>query len=159
MRPAHTSARAIAGWLLASVIALGCSGATEPAPRANLSVTVVSVPDYYLIDGAPNQTTFSVDILVKNESDVAVQIPGCGPVLERESQPGSWTIVAQMLCALGAGDAIELSPRSERQWRQMIAASRSDPLSPGRYRLMFRYAAAGQAGALDEARSAPFELK
>jgi hypothetical protein len=160
MRPAHTSSCGLAAWLLASVIAVGCSEPTEPPPRATLSVAVVGDP----IPGATSfvgsgWTSFSVDVLVKNESDVAVQMPGCGPAVERESQAGSWPIVAEMLCALGAGDAIELPPRSERQWRQTIAASRSDALAPGRYRLMFRYAATGQVGPLDEARSAPFELK
>ncbi len=142
----------------------GCSEPTEPAPRATLSVAVVSEPipgpdSYYSIDGAPNWSSFSVDVLVRNQSDVAVRLVGCGPALERESQRGSWPIVTEMLCALGAGDAIELAPRSERQWRQTIAASRSDTMSPGRYRLMFRYAAVGQVGLADEARSAPFELR
>lgn len=126
-----------------------------------MSVAVVSAPSPASTssEGVPNWAIFSVDVLVKNQSDVAVQIPGCGPALERETQAGSWPIVVEMLCALGAGDAIELPPMSERQWRQTIAASRSDGISPGRYRLMFRYAAAGQVGSLDEARSVPFELK
>jgi len=161
MRPAHTFSCGLAAWLLASVIAVGCSEPTEPPPRATLSVAVVGDPILGAASFAsgPGWTSFAVDVLVKNESDVAVEIPGCGPALEHESQAGSWPIVAEMLCALGAGDAIELPPRSERQWRQTIATSRSDALSPGRYRLMFRYAATGQVGPLDEARSAPFDLK
>jgi hypothetical protein len=99
-------------------------------------------------------------VLVKNQSDVAVRIPGCGPALEYETQVGSWTVVAETLCALGAGDAREIPPMSERQWRQTIGAvARSATVPPGRVRLLFRYAAVGQIGALDEARSAPFELK
>lgn len=149
--------------LLCSVAAIDCSKPTEPpTPRATLSVAVVSAPsaNSTSVDGAPNWNTFSVDVVVKNQSNVAARIPGCGPALEVESPAGTWTVVAEMLCALGAGDAIELSPMGERYWRPTIVmASRSATVSPGRVRLLFRYHAVGQVGALDEARSAPFELK
>ena len=163
MQRAHISARGVAAWLLASAVAIDCSEPTEPpAPRASLSVAVLSAPrpSSTSVDGAPNWNIFSVDVVVKNQSNVAARIPGCGPALEVESPAGGWTVVAEMLCALGAGDAIELPPMGERQWRPTIVmGSRSATTSPGRVRLLFRYHAVDPVGPLDEARSAPFELK
>lgn len=103
---------------------------------------------------------FTVDVRIRNESDVVVQIPGCGPTLERESPTGEWIAMSRMICALGAGDLRELPPMSERIVHESVTAgSSSESTFPGRFRLMYLYAAAGQSGRADEARSAPFELK
>ena len=74
-----------------------------------------------------------------------------GPQLEQETQSGSWIVVAEKLCALGAGDAIELSPMSERRTSETIIttyarSSFSGAASPGRYRLLYRFAETGQVG-------------
>jgi hypothetical protein len=160
MGRAHTTARAVAAWLLTGTIAAGCSEPTAQ-PRAKLSVAVVSEPIPGSTSNVPSRwNTFSVDVLLKNQSDVAVKIPGCGPTLERESPTGEWTAAARMICALGAGDDRELPPMGERQFRETIfTGSSSDGMFPGRFRLMYYYAAAAQAGKADEARSAPLELK
>jgi hypothetical protein len=168
MRRAHTSARGITAWLLVCAAALGCSEPTrEPTtPRADLSVAVVSepIPASSSTEGVPNWAIFTVDVLLANPSDVLVRIPGCGPALEQETLLGGWTIVSEKMCALGAGDAIELPPRSERRSSETIIttyarSSFSGAASLGRYRLLYRFAPVGQVGPLDEARSEPFELK
>lgn len=168
MRRAHTSARSIAAWLLVCASAAGCSATTgEPTPpRADLSVAVLSepIPASSSSEGVPNWATFSVDVLLKNPSDVVVRIPGCGPALEQETQLGGWVVVSEKLCALGAGDAIELPPMSERRSSETLIttyarAAASQAATPGRYRLLYRFGAVGQVGALDSARSEPFELK
>ena len=122
------------------------------------------IPGSSSSDGIPNWAIFSVDVLLTNPSDVVVRIPGCGPAVEQETPSGGWIVVAEKLCALGAGDAIELSPKSERRSSETIIttyarSSFSGAASPGRYRLLYRFTEAGQVGTLDEARSAPFELK
>jgi len=167
MPRAQTSTCAIAAWLVACAFVVGCSDTNGPtAPRADLSVAVVSepIPGSSSSDGVPNWAIFSVDVLLANPSDVVVRLPGCGPALEQETQAGSWTVVTEKMCALGAGDAIELSPKSERRSSETIIttyarSSFSGAASPGRYRLLYRFAAVGQVGTLDEARSEPFELK
>ena len=167
MHRTHTSARGIPAWLLASAFALACSETNAPTgPRASLSVAVVSepIPGSSSSEGVPNWAIFSVDVLLTNPSDVVVRIPGCGPAVEQETQLGGWIVVAEKLCALGAGDAIELPPRSERRSSETIIttyarSSFSGAASPGRYRLLYRFTETGQAGPLDEARSIPFELK
>ena len=164
---AHTSARGIAAWLLVCATAAGCSASSsEPTPTgADLSVAVVSepVPGSSSSDGVRNWSIFSVDVLLTNASTVIVRIPGCGPALEQETSAGSWIVVAEKMCALGAGDAIELPPSSERRSSETLvttyARSSFSGAAVGRYRLLYRFAAAGQVGALDEARSAAFELK
>ena len=168
MRRAHTSARGITAWLLACTVALGCSEPTRQptASRADLSVAVVSapVPASSSSDGVPNWAIFSVDVLLRNPSDVVVRMPGCGPALEQETQLGTWTVVAEKLCALGAGDFLELPPGSERRSSETLITSYarsswSGAAAGGRFRLLYRFAAVGQVGTLDEARSEPFELK
>jgi hypothetical protein len=130
-----------------------------------LSVAVVSEPSPASTssDGIPNWAIFSVDVLLTNPSDIVVRIPGCGPALEQETQSGSWIVVAEKMCALGAGDAIDLSPKSERRTSEtiltMYARSSFSGAAIGRYRLLYRFTAVGQVGTLDEARSEPFELK
>jgi hypothetical protein len=130
-----------------------------------MSVAVVSepVPASSSSDGIPNWAIFSIDVVLTNRSNVVVRIPGCGPALEQETQSG-WIVVAEKMCALGAGDAIELSPKSERRSSETIItmyarSSFSGAASVGRYRLLYRFAPVGQAETLDEARSEPFELK
>ena len=167
MHRRHMSVRGAAAWLLACAFALGCTETGEPTgPRASLSVAVVSepIPFSSSIDGIANWTSFSVDVALANESDVVVSLPGCGPVVEQETPQGGWIAVAQMMCALGAGDAIELAPRSERRSSQTITlyprSTATEARTPGRFRLLYRFTAEGQAGGvLDEARSDPFELK
>src|SRR4029450_10313492 len=93
-RPPAASPRTVT-WLLASAVALGCSEPTAQ-PHANLSVTVVSEPIPWStasINGAPNWASgFSVDVVLRNQSAVAsAEYLQCGPSLERESQPGTWT--------------------------------------------------------------------
>ena len=147
---------------------MGCSEPThEPTtPRADLSVAVVSepVPAFASTDGVPNWAIFSVDVLLRNPSDVVVRMPGCGPALEQETQLGTWTVVAEKMCALGGGDFVELAPGSERRSNETLVttyarSSWSGAAAGGRFRLLYRFAAVGQAGTLDEARSEPFELK
>ena len=130
----------------------------------NVVVESEPVPASSSTDGVANWSIFSVDVLLANPSDVVVRLPGCGPALEQETQLGGWTVVSEKMCALGAGDAIELPPRSERRSSETIIttdarSSFSGAAAPGHYRLLYRFAAAGQVGALDEARSEPFELK
>ena len=166
MNRPHTSVRGVAAWLLACTLALGCGETHEPtAPRAALNVAVESEPTPLTssVDGVPSWAVFSVDVRLANTSDVVVRLPGCGPALEQERPLGEWIIVTQMMCALGAGDAIELSPKSERRSSQTFTlyprSTASEARTPGRFRLLYRFAAVGQVGAFDEARSAPFELK
>ncbi|HEX7977980.1 MAG TPA: hypothetical protein VF461_05220 [Gemmatimonadaceae bacterium] len=154
------AARGIVAWLLAGVIATGCREPT--APHASLSVAVVSdpIPGSSFVGGAPNWNTFSVDVVVRNESDVAAEIAPCGPQLEYESPAGEWIADASRMCALGGGGTIELPPRSERQWRETLVPP---PLtvtgSPAHVRLLYWYATVGVSGLADEARSGPIELK
>jgi hypothetical protein len=160
MHRAHTAARGIAAWLLAGLVATGCSEPT--APHASLSVAVVSdpIPGSTFVGGAPNWNTFSVDVVVRNESDVAAQLNPCGPELEYESSAGEWIADASRMCALGGGGAIELPPRSERQWREtLVPPPQTATGSPARVRLLFLYFTVGVAGTADEARSGPIELR
>ena len=166
MHRRHMSVRGATAWLLACAFALGCGETSEPTvPRATLEVAVESepIPSSSSVDGVPNWTVFSVDVRLTNASDVVVSIPGCGPALEQETPLGGWVVVTQMMCALGAGDAVELAPRSERRSRESIAlyprSTATEARTPGRFRLLYRFTAVGQVGTLDEARSEPFELK
>jgi hypothetical protein len=166
MRRAHTSARGIAAWLLACA-AMGCSDTNAPTatrPRLNVAVVSEPVPLSSSSDGVPNWATFSVDVLLANPSDVAVRLPGCGPALEQETQLGGWIVVAEKFCALGAADAVELQPWTQRRTTETLIttyarAAASAAATPGRFRLLYRWTAVGQVGALEEARSEPFELK
>jgi len=137
-------------------------GCTEPtAPRASLSVAVLSVPipGSAFVGGAPNWNTFTVDVLVKNQSDAAAELDSCGPEVEYETPTGQWVADTQM-CSLQAGARIQLPPRSERQWREThIPPSRSATGMPVRVRLLYRYFTVGVAGDADEVRSEPIELK
>ena len=121
------------------------------------------IPASSSTEGLPNWATFSVDVLLTNPSDVVVRIPGCGPALEQETRLGGWVVVTEKLCALGAGDAIELPPMTERRSSETLfttyARAAAQAATPGRYRLLYRFATVGQVGALNEARSEPFELK
>jgi hypothetical protein len=153
------SARRVVTWLLAGALSLGCSEPT--APHASLSVAVLSapIPGSTFVGGAPNWNTVTVDVLVRNESDVVADLNPCGPEVEYESPAGEWTADSK-LCALVGGNAIVLPPNSERQFREtFIPPSRSATGTPVRLRLLYLYFAAGVAGRADEARSAPFELK
>jgi hypothetical protein len=158
MHRAHVAARA-AAWLAASVLAIDCSEPTKP--HASLTVAVVSgpIPGSTLVGGAPNWNTFTVDVVVRNESDVAAQLNPCGPQLEYQTPTGEW-IVDQQLCGLPGGIIIEVAPRGERQFRETrIPPSRSVTGTPVRVRLMYQYFTPGVAGIADEARSEPFALK
>jgi hypothetical protein len=163
MHRAHTAART-AAWLLASALAIDCGEPTKP--HASLTATVVSEPtprSTASANGSPFWTGgFSVDVLVKNQSDVAAQIDMCGgPELEVESQPDVWTSAGVPMCALteGTSGMIDVPPRGERQWSQPVyPPSSAVPLSPRRVRLLFRYWTVGTSGEADELRSTPFEL-
>jgi hypothetical protein len=163
MYRAHIAVRA-AAWLLASVLAIDCSEPTKP--HASLALTVLSEPtprSTASVNGSPFWTGgFSVDVLVKNESDVAAQINMCGgPELEVESQPDVWTSAGVPMCAAGGTSGIiDVPPRGERQWNQSVyPPSSAVQLSPARVRLLLRYWTVGTWGSADELRSAPFELK
>lgn len=164
MHRAHTTARA-AVWLVASTLAIDCSEPTKP--HASLALTVVSEPtprSTASANGSPFWTGgFSVDVLVKNESDLAAQISMCGgPELEVESQPDVWSSAGVPMCALSGGTSgiIDVPPRGERRWSQSVyPPSSAVQLSPGRVRLLFRYWTVGASGEADELRSAPFELR
>jgi hypothetical protein len=148
----------VAAWLVASVLAIDCSEPTKP--HASLSVAVVSgpIPGSTFVGGAPNWNTFTVDVVVRNESDVAAQLNPCGPRMEYQTPTGEWTADTQFCAAVG-GIIIELAPRSERQWREMrIPPSRSVTGTPVRVRLLYQYFTPGTAGVVDEARSEPIEL-
>jgi hypothetical protein len=163
MQRGHTAARA-AAWLLASALAIDCSEPTKP--HASLTATVVSEPiprSTASANGSPFWTGgFSVDVLVKNQSDLAAQINMCGgPELEVESPPDGWTSAGVTMCALagGASDIIDVPARGEVLRTQTVfPPSSSVKLSPGRVRLLFRYWTVGMWGEADELRSAPFEL-
>ena len=151
-------------WLLASAVALGCSEPTAQ-PHANLSVTVVSEPIPWStasINGAPNWAGgFSLDVLLRNQSTVAsAEYLQCGPALERESQPGTWTRDVEPMCALEGTNPIVVPPLGEVQLHSTIFGGYPvTTVAPGRFRLLYRYFTTGVAGTADEARSAPFELK
>jgi hypothetical protein len=117
------------------------------------------IPGSTFVGGAPNWNTFTVDVVVRNESDVVANPNPCGPQVEYESTAGEWTEDTQMCAAALLGD-IELPPRSERQWRvTRNPPSRTGAASPLRVRLLYRYFTIGVAGSAGEARSEPFELK
>jgi hypothetical protein len=156
MHRAHTAARGIAAWLLAGVVATGCSEPTAQ-PHASLSVEVSEpIAGSTFVGGAPNWAMgFTVDIVLKNQSDVGVKVDPCGPALEHESQAGGWSSLWEPMCI--EGSMIELPPKGERQLRQ--TSFRVTTFPPERVRMLFRYWAVGQTGQADEARSGPIELR
>jgi hypothetical protein len=157
MHQAQISAPGIAAWLVVAMVATGCSEPTAQ-PHATLSVAVsepspVATP---FVDGTPNWGAgFSVDILLKNQSDVGVLVSPCGPVLEHETQSGEWGSLSEQSCI--ENPMIELPPKGERPLGRSTFRVTTRP--PERVRVLFQYWAVGQTGEADEARSDPFELK
>jgi hypothetical protein len=145
---------------------IACSDTTV-ARHGALTVTVDS-PNVLATRTAPASVVwgrFSVEVTLRNPSAYTVAVFSCGATAERET-PNGWVTALEPVCALSNGVIIELPPSGERTVTEHINGALSGNAAPefasgvlaGRYRFLYRYAALGDAGAMDEARSAPFDV-
>jgi hypothetical protein len=134
--------------LLGCTIVIGCRETTAP-PLGELAVTGTPATIRQPLWGQ-----FAVDVTLRNVSASPIRVFGCGPAAERETA-GDWDMLVEPMCAL-AGDDFELEPMTERTVRANISAL--IPISPGRYRLVYRFWTVGVWGDAQEARSAPIEV-
>lgn len=108
---------------------------------------------------------FSVPVTLRNPSDVAVRVEGCGPLAEREVTPQQWETALSPFCDL-ISSALEVPAHSEIVRSAVVVGSLSSAAGPmfldgvlgGRYRLVYFYSVSGFAGSLPQARSAPFDV-
>jgi hypothetical protein len=154
----------IAVTVMACAALAGCSDTTA-VRHGSLLVTVAS-PSAIATQSASADTVKGrspVEVTLENASSYTVRVYSCVATLEHET-PTGWSTAAEPFCSLTAPGYRELPPSSRQTVRESIMASLSGNAGlgmvggvlAGRYRLLYRYAAVGNEGPLDEARSAPF---
>lgn len=156
----------IAVTLTACAALAGCSDTTAVRHGA-LTVTVAS-PSVITNRTASADTVrgrLPVEVTLENPSSYAVRVYSCVATLEHET-PTGWSTAVEPFCSLSGPGYRELPPSSQQNVRESIMLALSGNVGTelegrvlaGRYRLMYRYAAVGDEGPMDEARSAPFVI-
>jgi hypothetical protein len=157
---------ALMGALLAAGVALGCSDTTAAQSKLMVEVKPGAVTAMRSSAGSSLWGSFTVDVTLRNATASTIRVYGCGPSLEREVGSGRWVSALEPVCSLFGPGYFELGPMSERSEQRKLTGALNDAGAPefrdgivaGRYRLLYRYAAAGAEGSFDEARSGAFEV-
>lgn len=158
----HSTSNRAAAAAFALAAAVSCRDATAPTPPA-LVVDVTATAAKASRTGVWAQ--FSVPVTLRNPSDVAMRVVGCGPLAEREVAPQQWETALSPFCDL-LGPVLEIPAHGEIVRETMVSGSLSSAAGPmflggvlgGRYRLVYYYAVAGFAGNMPQARSVPFDV-
>lgn len=152
--------RPISAMLIGVTSTLACHEPTRPVSASlNVDVDQSAVTAFRSL----GLGLFRVDASLTNTGTSTIVIFPCGPTVEREAQPGRWEMLPEPYCALAGTDAVELAPGAVISRSETIAATDGTSFNPsgtvaGRYRLIYRYGAAGSAGPAAEARSDTFDV-
>jgi hypothetical protein len=152
--------RLIEALLIGMASTLACREPTKPIPASmNVDVEQTAVTAFRSLGfGA-----FRVDAALTNTGNSTIRVLSCAPTVEREVQPGRWERLPEPYCALASAPPLELQPGAAVARHETIVNTGAIPSAPtgtvtGRYRLIYRYAAAGAENLAAEARSGAFDV-